>query len=258
MAEEVKEEVIDQTPKGRSAIMEAYKASNPEMTEEPDDEKLHDFSHGRYSELEGKYNGLNGANTRLAELVAKDPKLGSVLSMISSEENPKSFPYAISKVYGKEPFGLEGDDLEEYESGHQDYLSDETRKKEEQGKANANFEKSLERLSKYAQGKSLDQGQLTRLYGGIMDLAEGVLSGNIPDEIFELVEKGQNYDKDVQEAADTGFVEGKSTKVEAKMREKTQPAAIPDLGNATGAGKTKQLPKQKKGSFYDAFKEEQV
>jgi len=52
----------------------------------------------------------------LAKLVSKEPKLGAVLSMMSGDK-PKSFPYAIESVYGKELFNLGGDALAEFEKG---------------------------------------------------------------------------------------------------------------------------------------------
>lgn len=254
MAEEAKEEIVK--PKGRAATLEAYKASFPDNTNEPDDESLYDFANNRYSDLEGKHNEMVGSNTKLADLVAKDPKLGSVLSMIAGE-NPKSLPYAVSSVYGKDAFELEGDALSDYEAGHQEYLNAQAKSKAEQEQAATNFKESLSRLEKYVADNSLDEERAGKLYSGIMDLGESFLMGNIPDNIFDLVYKGLNYDQDVQEAADTGFVEGKNNVAEAKMKEKTGGAAIPDLNNNTGAGKTKKLPPVKnKGSFYDAFKDE--
>jgi hypothetical protein len=56
-------------------------------------------------------------NARMTKRVAKDPHLAAILSMIA---NGKSIPYAIAKVYGKEEFSLEGEDLEEYETGYQE------------------------------------------------------------------------------------------------------------------------------------------
>jgi len=244
--------------KGRSAILEAYKAQYPDNTEEPDDETLHDFSNSRYSDLEGKHNEMAGANEKLADLVSKDPKLSAVLSMLVGEK-PKSLPYAVSSVYGKGAFDLEGDALNDYEAGHQDYLKEEARKKSENERADDNFKKSTIRLNKYYKDNGLDEEQSKKLYSGIMDLAENFLTGNIPDTVFDLVHKGLSYDKDVQDAADTGFVEGKNDVVEAKMKTKKGEGVIPDLNNSTGAGKIKKLPPvNSKKSFYDAFKDENV
>jgi len=249
MEEETKEII----PKGRDALLEAYRTSNPENPE-PDDSSLFDFAHKRHSDLQGKYNELNDANSRLAELVTKDPKLGAVLSMISGDK-PKSFPYAIVSVYGKEPFDLEGDDLEEFEKGYQESLLQLANSKKDQESAMKNIEEYNKTLIEYGKENSLTDSQIEEVHTGIMQLADNILMGMIPKELIDMVYKGLNYEKDVQEAADTGFVEGKNTVVETKLRKKTQENAIPDFSNATGTGKVKRIP-VKKGSFYDEFKEE--
>ncbi|MDR1112917.1 MAG: hypothetical protein LBL18_04075 [Bacteroidales bacterium] len=78
-----KEEVTEQPLKGRAAWIDRYKKANPETGEEIEDEDLFEYANGGYSDIEGKYNQLNGANSRLAELVAGDPKLGAALSMVA-------------------------------------------------------------------------------------------------------------------------------------------------------------------------------
>ena len=252
MDDEVKDIV---EPKGRAVTLAAYKTMHPDITEEPDDESLYDFANNRHSELEGRHNEMVGANTRLAELVTKDPKLGAVLSMLVGE-NPKSLPFAVSSVYGKGAFELEGDELNDYEDGHQEYLNAQAKSEAEREQAANNYQESLSRLEKYVAENGLDEEQSGKLRSGIMDLGESFLMGNIPNDVFVLIHKGLNYDRDVQEAADTGFVEGKNNVVEAKMKEKTGSGVIPDLGSGTGSGKVKKIITKKKGSFYDSFKEE--
>lgn len=249
------EKEVEEKPKGRAALLEAYKASNPE-SQEPDDESLYDFANTRHAGLEKKYNDLNGANIRLAGLVSKDPKLGAVLSMISSEK-PKSFPYAIASVYGKEPFNLEGDDLDEFEKGYQENLSQLAESKKEQEQAMKNVETYRQTLIDYGKENSLPDEQVKEIDNGITKLAENVLNGIISKSLIDMVYKGLNYEKDVKEAADTGFVEGKNTVAEAKMKAKTQQNAVPDFGNASGAStsKKKGIFQPRPGSVYDNLKE---
>ena len=243
-----------ENPKGRDALLAAYKTSNPEGPE-PDDSSLYDFAHSRYSDLENKYNNLNGANMRLASLVDKDPKLGAVMSMIAGDK-PKSFPYAVASVYGKEPFDLEGDDLEEFEKGYAENLAKLAESEKERQQAMKNIESYNKTLIDYGKKNSLSEDQVNEINDGIMQMADNILMGIIPTELIDMVYKGLNYDKDVQEAADTGFVEGKNTTVEAKMKEKTAMNSVPDFGNGSGAGGVKKPVTRKKGSFYDAFTEE--
>jgi len=244
----------DERPKGRDAILEAYKASNPDSPE-PDDSALLDFAHTRHSETEGKYNDLNSANSRLAELVSKDPKLGAVLSMIAGDK-PKSFPYAVASVYGKEPFDMEGDALDEFEKGYQENLTQLANSEKERAQAMQNIQEYNNTLTAYGKENSLSDEQIKEVHSGVMQLADNILMGVISKELIDMVYKGLNYDKDVQEAADTGFVEGKNDVVEARMKEKTQANAVPDFSNASGMGTASRRKPAKKGSFYDAFKEE--
>lgn len=235
-------------PKGRAAFLDSYKKSNPDSIEDPDDDGLFDHAHSKYSEMEGKYNGMSQANEKLAELVSKDPKLGAVLSMLVGE-NSKSLPYAVGSVYGKEPF----DDLDEFEQGYQEQLQRLATSKEEQEKASKNIEEYQGTLEKFGKDNGLTEEQLDEVNSGIMQFAENLLMGIIPAELIDLVYKGLNYDKDVEEAAATGEVEGRNAVIENKMKEKTASTSIPDMGSTTGAGAVKPKPSQKK-SFFDDMK----
>lgn len=249
---DVKEKTAEQPLKGRAAMLARYRESNPGSGDEIDDETLWGYTEGEHSDLEGKYNRLNEANTRLAELVSKDPKLAAVLSMVAGDKS-KSFPYAIGTVYGRD--FLDGD-LEEFEAGYQEHLKQIAESKKLQAEAEKNIGESIPNIEKYAKENGLSEEQLKGLYAGIMDFAENLLMGKIPAELIDLVYKGLNYEKDVQEAADTGFVEGKNEKVAAAMKTKTDSSLPPSLGTGanTGGGK-KSPPARKKGSFFDEIKE---
>jgi len=253
---EINENTNAEIPKGRALILEAYKTANPDRTEDPQDDELYDFAHNRYSDLDNRYNELSGANNRLAGIISKDPRIGAVVSMISGEK-PKSLPYAFSSVFGKDATGLEGSDLEDFESGYQEYLKAEQRRNSDTEEANKNFEESIGRLFDYIKTNKLDDEKGEQLYDGVLNLGKSFLMGIIPNEIFDLIYKGLNYDNDVQDAADTGFVEGKNTVVEAKMKNKTQPDVVPNLEDGTRRNTPQRRTPAKRGSFYDAFKEKE-
>lgn len=239
-----------EVPKGRQSFLSAYKEANPEASEDPDDDGLMDFAHEKYSEMEEKYKGLSGSNEKLAALVAKDPKLGAVLSMLVGDE-PKSLPYAIGSVYGKEPFA----DIEDFETGYQEQLARLAASKEEQEKANKNIQEYEATMTKFGEDNGLSEQQLMEVHAGLEQFANNLLMGIIPVELIELVYKGMNYDKDVEEAAATGEVEGRNAQIEAKMKEATGTPAVPDMGSTTGAGATKPKPTPKR-SFYDSLEDE--
>jgi hypothetical protein len=248
---EEKKDVAMQPLKGRAAMLARYRESNPESGNDVDDDALWEYAQSGHSELEGKYNQLNGANKRLAELVSNDPKLAAVLSMIAGDK-PKSFPYAVGSVYGKDFLDI---DLEDFEAGYEENLRQLAESKKLQAEAEKNIGDSMRNIEKYASGNGLSEEKQQALYAGIMDFAENLLMGKIPEELIDLVYKGLNYDKDVREAADTGFVEGKNEKVSATMKAKNDSSIPPSLGTGANVGGSKPRPPKKKGSFFDAIKE---
>ena len=200
---DIEKEMTNDPPKGRAAILGMYKSANPDMQDDPDDDNLLGFAHERYSDLEGRHKSLSDANTRLADRIAKDPKLAAVISILLGDE-PKSLPYAVANVYGKEPFDLEGEALNDFETGYQENLSRLAESEKLQAQAMENIAKYQERLEKYGKDNSLTEDQLDQVHNAVVQMAESILMGDIPDNLIDLAHKGLSYDKDVKEAAQTG------------------------------------------------------
>jgi hypothetical protein len=243
--EKIQEGQGEQKLRGRAAALAAYKAAYPDLQEDPDDDVLHDFHGDRFSELEGKYadiegryNKLNEPNIQLAKHAARDPRLAAAISEMAGE-NPKSFPYVIGNIYGKEGFGLEGEDLEEFEKGYQEKLKHE---EELTGKQVENLKNYESALSQYAKDKGLKGEQEEEIHRGIVQMAEDLNMGVVSADLIDLVYKGLNYEKDVREA----FVVGKNDTIDAKLK-KPEDNFIPDLGNTSGAGKN--IPRSPKGGL---------
>lgn len=232
--------------KGRDKFLERMKSKNPDYNPENDD-MLWDDVDSMYSETETTLGKHAEASKRLQELVAKDPKLGAVISLIAGD-NPKSLPYAVAKIYGKDVFNLEGEELDNFENGYQEYIKEQEEMSGRHSTASENFKKSMADLDAYCQENGIQEEEKSALIDKGFEIADNYLMGVIP---WEMVHKSMNYDKDVQEAADTGFVEGKNEKIDMKKKDVNQ--IMPDLASATGAGKVKQAA-PKKGSFFDNLK----
>ena len=250
----MEEEVVieGQAPTGRDAILEMYRTANPNTEGDPTDDDLLGFAHQRHSDIEGRYNDLLGANQGLADKVAADPRMGAFLSMIAGEDS-RSVPFAVGNVFGRD--WLDGD-LEEFEKGYQEHLARLAESRAEQEQAAKNIEEYQKNLETFAKENELTEEQAAQLNDAIYADAENFLMGNIPVEYIDYKWKGMNYEKDVQEAAETGMVEGRNQTIEVKKKKVTGEAPLPDLGNGTGAGVSRVAKKiQKKGSFFDELKE---
>lgn len=263
MATEVEKTVVEtpqgeaditqvETPRGRAGVLAKFQKANPDFQGDPSDDDLWGYAGQDYDDVKGKYKDMSGANARLADLVAKDPRLGAVLSMVAGE-NPKSLPYAMGNVFGKD--WLESDP-EEFEKGYQENLTRLAESKAEQEQAAKNIQQYQANLEQFKTDNGLDNAQVAELNDAIFADAENFLMGNISPEYIDYKWKGMNYDKDVQEAAVTGEVEGRNQAIEVKKKKITGDAPLPDLANGTGAGKNRTIPgKRKKKSAYDDMEE---
>ena len=240
-----------ETPRGRAGVLAKFQKGNPDFQGEPSEEDLWNFAGSDYDGVKGQFNELNGANSRLAELVASDPRLGAVLAMIAGEK-PKSLPYAMGSIYGKD--WIEGDP-EEFEKGYQESLARLAESKAEQEKAAKNIQDYQANLEKFKADNELSDEEIGSLNDAIFSDAENFLMGIVPVEYIETKWKAMNYDADIQEAANTGVVEGRNQSIELKKKKITGEAPLPDLASGTKAGKNKPIPSNKKRSAYDGMEE---
>lgn len=243
---------IEEKPRGRAGVLAKWKSANPEATEEPDDDTLWSTAQEGYEGLKGKYKAMESGQQGLSDYISKDPRFGAAIGMSFGEgEDKVPFTQALGRLYGSDAFS----DDEDFAKGIAEYTEKQANDKKEQEEAQKNFAESMKRFDEFIKANSLSEEEQTRIKDEMFTLAESILLGNIPDTIFELIHKGVSYDKDVQAAADTGFVEGKNEKVRADVKRKTSPNDLPDLGNPTSGRGSKIKPTDKKISFSDMLKD---
>ena len=240
-----------QPPKGRAAALARYKERFPDSGDDVDDDTLYDDALGGITESEGKYKELADSNSRLADMAAKDQKLMAVLSLISGDKKV-SLPYAMARIYGKDWMSLEGEALDDFENGYQEYLAEIASSKEALDASSKNIEEYQGRLDEFGKSNGLSSDDLDKLGSVIEKDAIDILHGIISPEFIDFKWKGMNYDKDVQEAADAGVVEGKGANITAKMKELKD---VPAAGGGAQAFPTKNTgtgnPKHKKSIWED-------
>lgn len=250
-AQDVSVTAVQANPEtGKSKFLKIYKERHPDLAGDPTDDDLWSMADEDYSGLQGRYNELNEANSRLAEMARNDPRFAAMLGLMGGE-GKKGFLTALATVYGKDFLsGLEGKELDEIEAGDAEYMANQSRMREMEKSQMDNLAKYEENLTRFAADRSLTPEQTDQLTKGISTMALGMLNGEIPESVIELVYKGLNYDNDVQEAIDTGVVEGRNQTIEEKMRTHKQ-GEMPMLGGASGAGRK---PKPRKSNdFFSAL-----
>jgi len=229
MEDELIEQQDEQTPSYREKMVGRIKASKPDY-EPADDEDMLKQLDEIYSQNETKLGEFEGIAKSVTDLTAKDPKFAAIIEMMRDPKNPKTFGYAFAKVYGRD--FLDSDD-EDIENGEREYQESVSKMKTVQAAAQKNFEETLKGLDQVAQENGLDESQKNAIYEKMIEKAENYLNGIIPYEEIDDIRKSMFYDQDIKDAADAGVAQGKSMRVDEKLKSAPK---MPDMGSTTGAG----------------------
>lgn len=245
--------VAVETPRGRAGVLAKFQKANPDFEGDPTDEDLWNYAGEDYDSLKGNHKKLTESMSGFNGYVSKDPRFGAAVGMSFGDGDDKiPFMQALGRMYGPDAFN----DSEEFIQGVKEFNEKADRTKQEQATADKNFmELTVPRLIQVAEENALSDEEFEAVKDGLFALGESMLMGDISLELIELIAKGITADRKIQEAADTGFVEGKGENVRAEIKKKTTNAPIPDLAGGTGAGKNRTRPQKEKGSYYDSMEE---
>lgn len=246
----IEQQPIEEKPvRGRSAAMQRWKEANADAENDPEDDDLYDYALAQADEWKGKYDSQNEVNAALANRISEDPKLGALIAGVMEGKSPA---YVLAKLYGAD-FMEDEEALQSIEEGYAEYLEGVNQTKQQGEKAQENFLESMKKVDSYAKANGLNDEVVEELRMELVQAADDMLNGVFSDSFIETVAKGLSHDADVQEAADTGYVEGKNEKVAMKFG-KNEGEGMPSMGNATNSKRTMKPKETRKKSFWDGMK----
>lgn len=183
-----------EAPKGRAAYMAFWKEQNPESENEPSDDDMYDHAIGGWNshkEISGKYDALNGAHERLAQVMSEDPRFAEFFGMVAQGENPM---YAMGKIFGDAHENMDDEGLENLRKGQEEY-------KANFAKIKGNYDNYRQNIQTYVSENGLTPEQADQLDETIWEIGEAFMERDVPTEIIDLVWKG--LDADAQKEAMT-------------------------------------------------------
>lgn len=223
------EAVVEETPtteqepmRGRGAFMKRYRDAHPDIEDDPDDDILFDYAGSAFSErdeLKGRYDSLNGANEKLAQIIGEDPRFAQFIAMVANGED---LWYALGSTFGDIINNLDEESLGKLQEGQSDYKN---RYKQMQDNF-SNFEK---RLSDYGKANGLSEENVNDIKNTILDLADMFNTGDISEEMFEMVYKGIDYDTDKTAEIEAAKLAGRNEAIVDQKNRKTS-TPLPDMG----------------------------
>lgn len=177
----------DQKPTGRAAYLAYWKEQNPEAGNEPSDDEMYDHAMGgwgAHNEMKDKYDLLNGAHEKLAQVMSEDPRFANFFAMVASGENPM---YALGKIFGDAHENLDDEGLENLRKGQEEYKGNFARIK-------GNYDTYRQNIQNYVSEKGLTPEQADQLDEAIWEVGEAFMERDIPTEVIDLVWKGLDAD----------------------------------------------------------------
>ena len=212
---------------GREAFIEKYRGYHPDSPEELDDEDLWKYAGsglGERDEYQGKYNSLNSANEKLAQVVGEYPEIAQFISMIANGESPL---YAIGKSFGDMADKFDEASLEEFRKGQEEYRAEVQR-------INTNIENYKTTLKNYAEKHGLSEEDVANVNNTILDVAEALRTGDINEEVIDNIWKGMDYESATTANLDAAKLAGKNEAIEDMKSKKQAGASMPDVNSKAG------------------------
>lgn len=229
---------------GREAFIEKYRGYHPDSPEELSDEDLWNYAGsglGERDEYQGKYNSLNSANEKLAQVVGEYPEIAQFISMIANGESPL---YAIGKSFGDISDNFDEASLEEFRKGQEEYRTEVQRIK-------TNIDNYKTTLKNYAEANGLSEEDVANVNNTILDVAEALRTGDINEEVIDNIWKGMDYDSATTANIDAAKLSGKNEAIEEIKNKKQAGGGIPDLGNKQSKVTPPKAPQSTPSTFVD-------
>ena len=231
-------------PKGRTAFMARYRGANSDNTDDPDDDTMYDWAGMQIDDLSSRYKSVNGANEKLAEVVGQDPRFAQFIAMVAGGEN---LMYALGKTFGNMVDELDDEAIENLRKGQEEYSARYKRVRE-------NFSTYESTLKAYGEKNGLTPDQLSDVNNAILDIAEAINEGDIPEEVIDNVWKGLDYNTEKTTEIEAAKLSGRNEAIEDIKGKKTK-APLPDLSGGRNQPK-RQAPVIKNDESYKPYVDE--
>lgn len=215
----------------RDAWKQRYKQRYAPEAEDVDIES--DDYYDNLTKMADEYDRMEGNEKQMNDLLASNP---SFSDMIRDAKEGKSFFSSLVERFGVDYLKQAMEDpavAEELDKANDAFKERMMRETEDKETSQRNMEESANNIQKYAQEHNLTDEQMNEVIIKMTDFVKDGLNGLFPTELIDMVYKAQNYDTDVEQARETGIVQGRNENIAAQLeRSASQPDLPPNIGQS--------------------------
>jgi hypothetical protein len=183
-----------------------------------DDEAYFANANARYDELKNLRDGVSKFRDAL-DLDADKAGLFNEM-IVEASENPQFDPVVFLVEHGVDINEALTDPeySKKIAEAREKYLNEVAQGEELSAQFEENAPASMEAINQYCEENGISDDEKNEIIGKMYDIMDNLIVGNMPVDLFEFVKNGVTHDADVEEANLAGKAEGKSTKVNQKLR----------------------------------------
>jgi hypothetical protein len=199
-----------------------------------DDEELAEQIGKDYDDTDKQLASYKDSEGKLSKMLASDPRSAIFLQAFAKGENPVS---VLVEQFGDEFMDYLDDPehQEEIAEAHKKYLervANESRLEEEYKQ---NLNASLEAIDEAQKQNGWTDEYVNEGIKTLYDLLNDAIMGKIDPQTITLLNNGTNYDADMAQTGEEGYVRGRNAKIEEQLRKNRGGDGAPHLA---GGGKT--------------------
>lgn len=219
--------------KQREILVERMRAKYPDSDFENED-NLYEQINADYDDYDNRISQYKDDEQKLLDMFSSDPRSASFLANWSNGEDPT---IQLVRIFGDEiKEALEDpqklDALAEANKEYVERVAEEKRLEEEY---KSNLANSLSLLSDIQAKYGMSDDEVDNTMQFLVGIYKDGVMGIFSEQTIEMAIKALNYDKDVTEAEHIGEVRGRNTKIEERLRRRSEGDGTAMLGGKNGS-----------------------
>lgn len=181
------------------------------------------------------YEKMLGDHNKLTRLMYSNPRVGAFISDIADGEDAV---VACIRYFGKELLDNTGDDakIRAIHQANEEFVERSKAFREMEEAMQRNIEKSYRSIERFKRSKAIDEVEMGDFLERIFHVCRHVFSGDLSEDVLELLYKGLRYDTDLICAEHAAEVKGRNQNIVMSHRDSVGDA-LPTGHNRSSASR---------------------
>lgn len=180
--------------------------------------------------LSDHYERMLNDHNRLTGLMYSNPRVGAFITDVADGEDAL---VACVRYFGKELLDSSSDaqKMQAIKRANEEFVERNRAFQEMESAMHRNVEKSTRFIERFMHNKQMDESQLDDFLDRVFHVCHHVFTGDLSEDVLELLYKGLRYDTDLSCAEHAAEVKGRNRRIVMERREALGDS-LPDVHNS--------------------------